>query len=57
MEWVADPVELAILAPVGPDLKVHLTGPEVIPLEPNKWSSFSGLGIAMVSPGWARLLE
>ena len=50
-------VELAIVAPVGPDSKVHLTGPEVTPLEPGKWSSFSGLGCALLSPGWARLLD
>ena len=55
--WVADPVELAIVAPMEPGLKAPLTGPEVTPLVPGRWSSSFGLVYARVSLGPARLLE
>ena len=45
------------MAPVEPGLKAPLTGLEVTPMVPGRWSSSSTLVYVRASPRQARLLE
>ena len=57
MDMAVDPVEPVVAALVELGSKVLLIGLAVIPLEPSRWSSSSGLAYAQAPNGWARLLE